>query len=46
MKGYRVGMPAYCFERDLPPGSWTDDTAMVLAEMERIAQDFSNMINS
>lgn len=36
MKGYKVGMPAYWYENDMPSGTWTDDTAMVLAEMESV----------
>lgn len=38
MRGFRKGMPAWWYESDLPPGTWTDDTAMVLAEMESIAR--------
>lgn len=38
MQGYAKGMPAHWYAADLPAGTWTDDTAMVLAEMESIAR--------
>lgn len=37
-RGYRVGMPAYFYKEDMPPGIWTDDTSMVLCELESIAR--------
>ncbi|MGN1139250.1 MAG: ADP-ribosylglycohydrolase family protein [Ruminococcus sp.] len=38
MPHYTRGMPAYWYADDLPPGVWTDDTAMTLAEAESIAR--------
>ena len=34
MRGFTPGMPAYFYKEPMPPGIWTDDTAMTLAEME------------
>ena len=38
MKGYKKGMPAHWYEDEMPAGIWTDDTAMVLAELESISR--------
>ena len=38
MRGFQPGMPAYFYKEPIPPGVWTDDTAMTLAEMESIAR--------
>ena len=38
LKGFKTGMPAYWYKTEMPAGTWTDDTAMVLAEMESAAR--------
>ena len=38
MRGFQPGMPAYFYKEPTPPGIWTDDTAMTLAEMESVAR--------
>lgn len=38
LQGYRKGMPAYWYQEDMPAGTWTDDTAMVLAQMESVSR--------
>ena len=38
LKGYKAGMPAYWYKNDMSAGIWTDDTAMVLAEMESVTR--------
>ena len=38
MRGFTPGMPAYFYKEPMPPGIWTDDTAMTLAQMESVAR--------
>ena len=50
MKGFTPGMPAHWYATALPAGTWTDDTSMVLAEMESIARlgriDLNDLMNN
>ncbi|MCH5187034.1 MAG: ADP-ribosylglycohydrolase family protein [Oscillospiraceae bacterium] len=50
MRGYKKGMPAHWYEDEMPAGIWTDDTAMVLAELESISRlgriDPEDMMNN
>ena len=38
MVGYTKGMPAYWYGNDIPAGTWTDDTAMIVAELDSVSR--------
>lgn len=50
MTGFTKGMPAYFYQKDIPAGSWTDDTSMNVAELDSIARlgriDADDMMNN